>query len=214
MKSKLKTFFAIIGLIVAFLLLRFLLTGGLVFLLAWSSENATVEVNTDIAKYNQFIGESADEEYRNKWDMDETIFPETITEDMNVQDYKMVYYNPWDAQYLSYLVVQYDEAVYDAEVTRLNSYPSTDYIGIYSATGFDEDYRLLAMYADDYHGFVYALTDNEDTIIYVELIFCNYFMDLDYKEYIKEEHLPIGFDATLDNPYEQKMMEKQQELFD
>lgn len=50
-------------------------------------------------------------------------------------------------------------------------------------------------------GFVYALTDNENRIIYVELIFCNYFYDLDYKNMIPEEYLPDGFDATLDNPY-------------
>ena len=30
-----------------------------------------------------------------------------ITDDMNVADFKMVYYNPWDAQYLGYLVVDY-----------------------------------------------------------------------------------------------------------
>ena len=40
--------------------------------------------------------------------MDETIFPEEITTDMEVQDFKMVYYNPWDAQYLGYLVVDFD----------------------------------------------------------------------------------------------------------
>ena len=40
------------------------------------------------------------------------------------------------------------------------------------------------MYADDYQGFVYALTDGEGTIIYAELIFCNYCFDLDYEKYI------------------------------
>ena len=32
---------------------------------------------------------------------------------MHVTDYKMVYYDPWDAQYLSYLVAEYDEVVAD-----------------------------------------------------------------------------------------------------
>ena len=31
-------------------------------------------------------------------------------------------------------------------------------------------------------------------------------MDLDYTDYIDSNYLPIGFDATADNPYEKKMM--------
>ena len=210
MKSKLKTILAIVGLILIALILRFVVVGGgLLALLSWAYEQSEIEENTDISLYNQFMGENANEEYRSKCGMDESIFPESITEDMSVQDYKMVYYNPWDPQYLSYLVVEYDEEQYQAEVKRLKQYPSEDYIGIYSVTGFDEKYELLAMNSDQYYGFVYAITDNENTIIYVELIFCNYFMDLEYNDYIKKEYLPVGFDATLDNPYEKKMMGEQ-----
>ena len=210
MKSKLKTILAIVGLILIALILRYVVVGGGVLaLLSWAYEQSEIEENTDIALYNQFMGENANEEYRSKCGMDESIFPESITEDMSVQDYKMVYYNPWDPQYLSYLVVEYDEEQYQAEVKRLKQYPSEDYIGIYSVTGFDEKYELLAMNSDQYYGFVYAITDNENTIIYVELIFCNYFMDLEYNDYIKKEYLPVGFDATLDNPYEKKMMGEQ-----
>ena len=89
---------------------------------------------------------------------------------------------------------------YQVEVERLCAYPSTPYIGYYTVTGFS-NYTLLAMYADDYNGFVYALTDNESKIIYVELIFCNYFYDLDYQTMIPNAYLPDGFNATLDNPY-------------
>ena len=210
MKSKLKTILAIVGLILIALILRFVVVGGgLLALLSWAYEQSEIEENTDISLYNQFMGENANEEYRSKCEMDESIFPESITEDMSVQDYKMVYYNPWDPQYLSYLVVEYDEEEYQTEVKRLKQYPSEDYIGIYSVTGFDEKYELLAMNSDQYYGFVYAITDNENTIIYVELIFCNYFMDLEYNDYIKKEYLPVGFDATLDNPYEKKMMGEQ-----
>lgn len=210
MKSKLKTILAIAGLILVAMILRYVVVGGGVLaLLSWTYVQSEIEENTDIALYNQFMGENANEEYRSKCGMDESIFPESITEDMKVQDYKMVYYNPWDPQYLSYLVVEYDEEQYQAEVKRLKQYPSEDYIGIYSVTGFDEKYELLAMNSDQYYGFVYAITDNENTIIYVELIFCNYFMDLEYNDYIKKEYLPVGFDATLDNPYEKKMMGEQ-----
>ena len=159
-----------------------------------------VEVNTDINKYNDFMGIYADDKYDNKWGMDEEIFPKTITNDMKVKDYKMVYYNPWDAQYLSYLVVEYDSNNYKKEVKRLKEYNSTEYKGYYGVTGFSK-YTLLAMYADSYNGFVYAITDNENTIIYVELIFCNYCFDIEYKDYIDEKYLPDGFDATYDNEY-------------
>ena len=50
---------------------------------------------------------------------------------MNVIDFKMVYYNPWDAQYLGYLVMDYPDEEYAAEVARLRNYPSTDYRGIF-----------------------------------------------------------------------------------
>lgn len=204
MKDKIKTLLIIIVWVMVILLVKF----GPIGLLMWDSFNAKVEEYSDVTEYSRFMGEDADEKFRIKWGMDETIFPTSITDDMNVKDYKMVYYNPWDAQYLSCLVVQYDEAQYEAEVARLKEYASTEYKGIYGAEGFNENYELLAMYADDYQGFVYALTDKQDTIIYVELIFCNYFMDLDYKTYIREEYLPIGFDATSNNPYEEKMRAK------
>jgi len=186
------------------------LLGGLLLIgiLYFMSAGAKVEINTDIAKYQDYIGEDALEEYDEKWGMDESIFPKEITDDMDVEDYKMVYYNPWDAQYLSYLVVKYDEEDFEREIKRLQDYDSTEYLGYYGVTGFREEYELLAMYADSYQGFVYALSDKEDTIIYVEMIFCNYYLDLDYKEYIDEKYLPVGFDATDNNPYREKKLGK------
>ncbi len=174
-------------------------------LLLISSFFSQVEINEDILKYNQYIGQEAIEPYRVKSSMDEEIFPESITDNMNVEDYKMVYYNPWDAQYLSYLVVNYDESDYEEEVSRLKSYDSTEYIGYYGVTGFSK-YELLAMSANDYNGFIYALTDGKGKIIYVELIFCNYFYDLDYSKYINADYLPDGFDATIDNAYRKEKL--------
>lgn len=164
------------------------------------------EINRDINLYNDYIGENAKEEYKVKWGMDEKIFPEKITDNMYVEDYKMIYYNPWDAQYLSYLVVDYKKEDYKNEVDRLKEYNSTDYIGYYNVTGFTK-YELLAMYANPYYGFVYAITDGKEKIIYVELIFCNYFYDLEYEKYINTDFLPDGFDATIDNSYEKRMSE-------
>ena len=96
---------------------------------------------------------------------------------MTIADYKMVYYNPWDAQYLGYLVVDYSNEDYLKESERLKSYQSTDYIGYYSVEE-ETTYDLLAINADSYNGFVYALTDGKNRIIYAEQIFCNYFMIL------------------------------------
>lgn len=89
--------------------------------------------------------------------------------------------------------------------TALKAYPSTEYIGYYGVRE-ETTYDLLAINADPYYGFVYALTDGKGRIIYAEQIFCNYSMDLDYRAYIPEEYLLDGFDASLDNEYELKMM--------
>lgn len=135
----------------------------------------------------------------------DNIWPETITENMDVQDYLLIYYCPFDSNYLSYLVVKYDETDYEAEITHLAEYPSTDYVGRYGAEGF-EKYELLAMQASD-DTFVYALTDGENTIIYVGMQFPGYSMDIEYEEYIPEEYLPRGLDLSEDNPTRQKVIE-------
>ena len=93
---------------------------------------------------------------------------------MDVQDYLLIYYNPFDANYLGYLMVDYDTEAYEEEVARLTSGPSTEYIGRYGVTAF-EDYELLAINASEF-GFIYAMTDEEDTIIYVALLFPGYGM--------------------------------------
>lgn len=161
-----------------------------------------IEVYDDIAHYDAYMS-FAHEDISgkwNKWGMDEAIWPKSISDDMNVVDFKMVYYDPWDAQYLGYLVVDYSPVDYKTEVSRLQSYQSTDYIGYYGVKE-EKTYTLLAVNADEYNGFVYALTDGNNRIIYAEEIFCNYFMDLKYEDYIPQEYLLDGFDASPYNPY-------------
>ncbi|MBR5742760.1 MAG: helix-turn-helix transcriptional regulator [Clostridia bacterium] len=195
------TVLLIVGAVLLALAVRYIVSGGLVAAMIFGSfSSAKVEEYDDPAEYSSFMGENARKEFRSKWGMDETIFPSQIPSDAKVLSYKMVYYDPWDAQYLSYLVLEYGEEAYEKECARLAAYPSTPYQGYYGVTGFSK-YRLLAMYADDYQGFVYALTDGEGTIIYAELIFCNYCFDLDYEKYIPAEYLPDGFDARIDNAY-------------
>ena len=187
--------------------LRVLAALGLIGIMFWGSAAAKPEVYNDIENYTKYMSFSYDggDTLWNKWGMDERIWPLTIDDVSDVVDFKMVYYNPWDAQYLGYLIMDYSAEDYAAETARLKEYPSTDYIGYYSVTE-ETSYELLAVYADAYNGFVYALTDGNNRIIYAEEIFCNYYMDLEYKDYIPEEYLLDGFDASSDNPYRKKMM--------
>lgn len=196
-----KRIFKIALVLIVIILIEICINLGIVYLL---SLGETVKVTKNLSKYDDVIGDKAKDNYENKWDMSEKIFPKSIN-DLEVKDFKMVYYNPWDAQYLSYLVVDYNEEEYNKELERLNKVGIDKYIGYYGVTGFTK-YKLLAMEADSYNGFVYAITKN-NKIVYVEIIFCNYFMDLDYKKYINKDYLPDGFDASIENKYKQSMME-------
>jgi len=170
------------------------------------SVTAKAEVYDDISHYREYMSFGPDSKW-NKWGMDESIWPQEITENMAVSEFKMVYYDPWDAQFLGYLVVDYSDDDYIEETERLRTYKSTDYIGYYS-TREEKTYNLLAINADPYNGFVYALSDGKNRIIYAEEIFCNYYMDLEYWNYISEEYLLDGFDARRNNSYRKTMMQK------
>ena len=200
--KKLKIVLIIAAIVLAAVAILYIVPFGLLF---FSMVSAKEEVYDDISNYREYMSFDESAAKWNKWGMDETIWPEKITDDMKVADFKMVYYNPWDAQYLGYLVVDYPAKAYDSEVKRLKEYPSTDYIGYYSVKE-EKTYDLLAVNADEYQGFVYALTDGRGRIIYAEQIFCNYMMDLDYEKYIPKEYLLDGFDATETNPYKKEKL--------
>ncbi len=53
-------------------------------------------------------------------------------------------------------------------------------------------------------------SEKENTVTYVMIHFCNYFLDLDIHEYIPDEYLLEGFDATEDNPYREKIHAERQ----
>ena len=137
---------AAIILLVVFI--RLALIGSLLSFLALDSMRAQIYEDTDVGHYQWYMGEGAQEAYVNKWGMDESIFSEEISGEMNVTDYKMVYYNPWDAQYLSYLVVEYDDRAYESELKRLTEYDSTEWRGYFGAEGFDEKYDSSAVPAN------------------------------------------------------------------
>ena len=152
--TKKKILIIVIIAVAAVTVMRVLVALGLVGLMFLSSVNAKPEVYDDISNYTEYMSFSDDNEdpLWNKWDMDESIWPRRINDISEVADFKMVYYNPWDAQYLGYLVMDYSDEDYAAETARLKAYPSTDYIGYYSVVE-EHTYELLAVYADEYNGF-------------------------------------------------------------
>lgn len=157
----------------------------------------------------EISGIMSKEEYNNIEDYDDamerfdlsgnkSIWPESISKQMSVEEFKMIYYCPYESEYMGVMSVQYEQPDYRSEEERLKAIESTEYVGYYGATGFDE-YDVLAIEASD-NGFVYALSDGTDTIIYVAMIFSEREMNIDYEKYIPVEYLPEGFDATKDNP--------------
>ena len=185
--------------------LLFGLALGFVMLDVFLSE---IEVQTDPASFNEYINGEDIDDMKPGWGSDEQfkVLPRTL-EGLNVTEYQLTYYNPWDAQYVVYMTVEYDDADYEEEIGRLEDIGIDDYIGIYTVTGAPDGYDLVAMDSDEYSGFVYAMIpDDTDqgnrAITYVGIFFCNYSLDLDIHEYIPDEYLLPGFDASDDNPYE------------
>ncbi len=186
---------SILGLSVLAFLIFFFSAGGFdVIRMVIRSSTATVYVETNIADYQS----------HNLTGYTGFVFPEN-TQGKIVEDYKYVFYDPFDPQTLSYIVIVYDCDAIENELNRLALIGINDeYKELYSVTGINENYNLLAMLAND-NGFIYAMQDrkNENRIVYVYMDFCNCFYDLEYEKYIPNEYLPVGFNAHIDNPYSQ-----------
>ena len=171
--------------------------------------SAKVEVTNDISDYNKYVhnGKANSEYGMGNWPVF-NIFPETV--DAKAEEFQITYYNPWDAQYVVYMTLDYGDK-YDAEIARLQAIGIDDYKGIYTVTGEPEGYDLVAMDSDEYNGFVYAMIpegqDGNTKITYCAIVFCNYFLDLDVHEYIPDKYLLPGFDATDDNLYRKQKLD-------
>ncbi len=204
--------FFVIGGALMFFILRYIVPAATAIgILVLSSVLSKPKTFTDITEYADCIGEEADEEYG--LDPEEhrlyKVFPKTIEGDAT--EFEYTYYNPFDPQYVSYLTVKYDDEKYEEELERLEKIKFNDsYIKYYSVTDEPEGYDLVAMIADSYYGFGYAMVPEEEdnSITYVGIHFCNYFLDLDVNEYIPDKYLLEGFDATMNNPYENACMGK------
>jgi hypothetical protein len=202
-KSK-KIIIIVIAIVAAISALCSIAAAVLVGIFVVGSVTTKPEVYTDITNYREYMSfdvTDADSQW-NKWGIDESIWPQEITDNMTIADYKMVYYNPWDAQYILYMTIKYDDSSYETEMDRLEKIGVEDYKGIYSVTDEPSGYDLVAMDSDSYNGFVYAMVpeDEDGSITYVMIYFCNYFLDLDIHEYMPDELLLQGFNAADDNP--------------
>lgn len=145
---------------------------------------------TNVSDYNDYFG--VDGKHKND------VFPSSIPVSAKVENFYYYYYNPFDPNYVAYLVYTCDDEDYLKETERLSKLNSSKDYFIYSATGFN--YPVCAVFADKYYGYRYALADKENNrLIYVEINFCNYFSDIEYEKVIDKKHLPIGFDAKPGN---------------
>lgn len=190
--------------LVVILVLGTMVTAAVYIFTHWVEKN----VVTDIGAYESYFGAKGIHRNRDTEVQKKTgesylvlsdIFPEQLPDSAEVEEFYYEYYNPWDPCYLSFLVYHCDEDDYEAETERLKEIPMpVDYL-IYGATEFP--YPLLAVYADDYNGYLYAMGDEaQRKIIYVELTFCNYFTDIDYEKVIPQKYLPLGFNVKKGNP--------------
>lgn len=154
------------------------------------------ETITDTRRYSEILGENGT--YKSNLIGVNNIFPNEIPESALIEDFRYEYYNPFDPNYCGVLVYICNKEDYKTEYARLKSLKSSENYNTYGITGFP--YELCAVMTDDYSGIIYALTDKESRkFIYVDIEFCNYFTDIDYKKVIDEKYLPYGFDAEEDN---------------
>ena len=152
--------------------------------------------STNISDYTTYFGQTA--EHRSSTLISPEIFPVEIPQTAKVERFLYSYYNPWDPCYCCFLSYCCDETDYAKEIQRLEKIGISDYENIYGIEGFP--YALVAVTASE-NGVIYAMCQEDLLrIMYVEISFCNYFSDMNYTKEIGQEYLPLGFDASTNNP--------------
>ncbi len=156
------------------------------------------KVNRNIAHYEKYLSHNLGEYEYTKIGINEAIFPASINSEMRVGDYVAAWHKPrlFDgARWLMCLEVTYDQETYAEEIERLKSAFRTDDLTDYGITGFKEPYSVVALEAIGKNGLIYALTDGEDTIIYVEMISYDgsVYGNLFYRLRIPSRYLPVGY---------------------
>lgn len=153
---------------------------------------------TNIRNYTKYFG--------NKGSHSNDVFPKNIPDSAKVEDFCYYYYNSFHPHFVSYLVYACNDEDFIEETERLSELDSSEDYLIYGATGFN--YPVSAVYANE-NGYIYALNDKEkNRLIYVEINFYTYSIDIDYEKIIDKKYLPINFDAKKGNPTQKKKHEK------
>ena len=185
---------------------------GFVLLLALGSMLiAPIKVTHNTADYNTYIHNVKPAGVSNEYSMGTRpmfdVFPQKI--EVPATEFQIMYYNPWDSQYICYMTLDHGEK-YDDEIKRLKAIGVDDYKGIYTVTDEPDGYDIIAMDSDEYFGFVYAMIPENSTgntkITYCCIVFCNYAPDVNVHKYMPDKYLLKGFDASDNNPYKKKMM--------
>ncbi len=170
---------------------------GLFIYLAKNMKPIERETCTEISKYGELLGQGG--EFRDKF-TGECIFPDELPESAKTENFYTEYYNPYNPNYLGFLVYTCNAEDYLAECNRLLDMDSTaeDDWKIYGINKFP--YELLAVFADKAQGVTYAMCDDENNrLIYFALSFTNYYTDIEYKDAVNGIYLPVGFDASPGN---------------
>ncbi len=207
-KGQIKKSSRLLAIVTAIGVLAATLFGAIMGYLILSTKAHTVKY-TKVSDYNHYRTSEDLNLFSEKGMME--IWPTDVTERMVVKEFMMIDYNPFDSNYLGYMVVEYSKDEYELEANRLSLYNSTDYIGKYGVTGFI-NFDVLAMQASD-SGFVYAITDKSlfgenNRVIYVEIVFPGYACDLECEKYIPEEFLPDGLNVSQGNPRQLEMIHR------
>ena len=191
---------------------HYLIMGGLIVALFGASFILSpIKVTHDTADYNTYIHNVKPAGVSNEYSMGTRpmfdVFPQKI--EVPATEFQIMYYNPWDAQYICYMTLDYGEK-YDAELARLQKIGVDDYKGIYTVTGEPEGYDIIAMDSDEYFGFVYAMipegssAEGNTKITYCAIVFCNYALDVNVHKYMPDKYLLPGFDGSDFNPYKRE----------
>lgn len=155
-------------------------------------EDRSEDITIDMKDYEEYLGK--DGKYKEVYGVYNDIFPDTIPDSAEVEEFCSYCYQSEDTYYLGYLVYTCGSKDYRAEYERLKSISSTEEKYLCGAKEFP--YELCAVYADSKYGYIYALADEEEQkFIYVQLQFADGYTEIDYDLFIAPKYLPVGFEA-------------------
>lgn len=156
------------------------------------------KVDRKITNYEKYLSKNLGEYEYTKIGINEEIFPASISADMAVGNYVVAWHKPRfldGARWLMCLEVKYDKEAYEEEIERIKSNSGVEVLEVNGVVGFQGPYSVVALETIEKNGLIYALTDGEGTIVYVEMISYDgsVYNNLFYSLRIPKEYLPIGY---------------------